>query len=211
MFEELVVSGKSKPTHKRWSVGVAVLVQMGILGCLLLIPLLWLEQMPKTYLTTMLVAPAPPPPPPPPTTTVVVHQRPVIHITNKFVAPTIIPKKIAIVKDDPPASDGVTGGVEGGIPGGSPAGILNGITNGPPPPPPPPARIRVGGSVIAAKLNEESSFAGVSARGETSPYSRHGVTTRDHRQKWNDSGVDVHLGSATSHASRDGSRRAVDV
>jgi protein TonB len=77
-------------------------------------------------------------------------------------APTVIPKTIAKIKDEPePPSQtvGVVGGVPGGMPGGSVGGVLGGIISSaaPPPPPPPPKastpkRIRLGGQVEAAKL-----------------------------------------------------------
>ena len=80
-------------------------------------------------------------------------------------APTVIPKTIAQVKDEPeppPNAVGVVGGVPGGVPGGSMGGVLGGVIGGvlsaaaPPPPPPPkpqaPKRIRVGGQVESARL-----------------------------------------------------------
>ena len=73
---------------------------------------------------------------------------------QKMTAPTVIPKNIAVVKDEAPviytnSGDGVAGGtgnVLGGLIGSGPAG--------PPPPPKPaaPSRIRVGGNVEAASL-----------------------------------------------------------
>lgn len=78
-------------------------------------------------------------------------------------APTVIPKTIERIKDEPEpmqsAAVGVVGGVPGGMPGGSPGGVLGSIISSaaaPPPPPPPrattPKRIRVGGQVESAKL-----------------------------------------------------------
>lgn len=85
-------------------------------------------------------------------------------------APKVIPKDIAMIKEEelPPSmpSVGVVGGVPGGVPGGAPGGVIGGIigsvpTAAPPPPPPPvkkvekpptPQRIRVGGNVQSAKL-----------------------------------------------------------
>ena len=86
-------------------------------------------------------------------------------------APKVIPKDIANIREEelPPsmASAGVVGGVPGGVPGGTPGGVIGGIIGGipsaapPPPPPPPPkveekkpppSRIRVGGNVQAANL-----------------------------------------------------------
>jgi protein TonB len=77
-------------------------------------------------------------------------------------APTVIPKTITQVRDEPEPSAalGVVGGVPGGMPGGTPGGVLGSIISSvamaPPPPPPPqaatPKRIRVGGQVESAKL-----------------------------------------------------------
>jgi protein TonB len=78
-------------------------------------------------------------------------------------APTVIPKTIAQIRDEPnvpqAAAVGVVGGVPGGMFGGTPGGVLGSIITGaaaaPPPPPPPqaatPKRIRVGGQVEKAK------------------------------------------------------------
>jgi len=88
---------------------------------------------------------------------------------GKLMAPKVIPRDIAVIKEDelpPPvsAAAGVIGGVPGGVPGGTPGGVIGGIigsipTAAPPPPPvkveaPKPVvqRIRVGGNVQAAKL-----------------------------------------------------------
>jgi len=154
MFEELVISGKTKPTYKRWTVVVSILLQAGILGGSLLIPLWFLETLPKSMLSTYLVAPPPPPPPSPPASTVVVRRRiPRIQV-NTFVAPTLIPKKIVVIRDELPPDVGGAG-VVGGVSGGEVGGVLGGIIGPPPPPIPPPLppnRIRIGGNVIAAKL-----------------------------------------------------------
>jgi protein TonB len=82
-------------------------------------------------------------------------------------APTVIPKNIVQIKDEPEQAPnagavGVVGGVPGGVPGGQMGGVIGGVIGGvlsaaaPPPPPPPkaaaPKRIRVGGQVESAKL-----------------------------------------------------------
>jgi protein TonB len=85
-----------------------------------------------------------------------------------IVAPTAIPKDIAIIVEDPvPAANGVVGGVTGGVPGGVLGGVLAGLLTStakpaeamPPPPPPPPMPaslhkepIRVGGMVLEPKI-----------------------------------------------------------
>jgi protein TonB len=81
-------------------------------------------------------------------------------------APTVIPKTVKVIRDEPEPVNtgavGVVGGVPGGVPGGQVGGVLGGVIGGvlspaaPPPPPPPkaatPKRIRVGGQVESAKL-----------------------------------------------------------
>jgi protein TonB len=142
---------------------LSAIIQAGILFVFVLIPLIYTEALPKGSLTTFLVAPPPPPPPPPPAAAVTKVVKPVARIIQqgKMMAPTVIPKKINIIKEEemPPdvGSQGVVGGVVGGVPGGQAGGVLGGIiggTGGGPPPPPPKAqsRIRVGGNVQAAKM-----------------------------------------------------------
>jgi periplasmic protein TonB len=153
MFDDLVLSGKNKPTHKRWTVILSTAVQALILGIMILIPLIYTEALPKTLLNTFLVAPPPPPPPPPPAAAPVKVIRPKIIPTQSMVAPKVIPKTVAIIKDEAPdLAGGMDGGV--GVTGGTGlGGALGGILGAPPPPKPAaPQRIRVGGSVQAAKM-----------------------------------------------------------
>jgi protein TonB len=83
-------------------------------------------------------------------------------------APKVVPKEVAQIKEEelPPASGaaGVVGGVPGGVAGGAAGGVLGGIIGSVPtaaPPPPPakkeekpvtPQRIKVGGAVQSARL-----------------------------------------------------------
>ena len=154
MFDQLVISSPNPTkTHKSWTVALSAIVQSIILGILILIPLIYTEALPKGMLNTFLVAPAPPPPPPPPAAPVKAVRAPRVVQLNKMVAPTVIPKNVAIVKDEAPVI--YTNG--GGVDGGTGNGILNGIIgsggSGPPPPPTKaPSRIRVGGNGQAASL-----------------------------------------------------------
>jgi periplasmic protein TonB len=163
MFDDLVISSAHPTkTHKPWTVALSALVQAAIVGVMILIPLLVTEALPKQMLTTFLTAPAPPPPPPPPAAPVKIV-KPVARLIQqgKLTAPTVIPKKVNIIKEQEMPPDvgavGVVGGVPGGLPGGSAGGVLGGIiggTGGGPPPPPKaaPQRIRVGGQVQQANL-----------------------------------------------------------
>ena len=62
---------------------------------------------------------------------------------GQMMAPTVIPKKIEMIKEEEMPPDvgavGVVGGVPGGVPGGQAGGVLGGIIGGtgsalPPPP-----------------------------------------------------------------------------
>jgi protein TonB len=123
---------------------------------------------------SFLTAPPPPPPPPPPPAAAppvrVVKVIPRQFDAGKLMAPKVIPKEVATIKEEelppPSAGGGVVGGVPGGVTGGTPGGVLGGIIGSvpsaaPPPPPPPekkvekaatPQRIKIGGSVQQAKL-----------------------------------------------------------
>jgi protein TonB len=165
MFDELVESTATpKHTNKPWTVAVSAIVQAAMLGILILIPLIYTEALPKQMLTTFLVAPAPPPPPPPPAAPVTKVVKPVARIiqAGRMMAPSVIPKKVQIIKEEelPPdvGAVGVVGGVPGGVPGGQAGGVLGGIIGGvgsnlpPPPKAATPQRIRVGGNVQQARM-----------------------------------------------------------
>jgi protein TonB len=164
MFDDLVISSANpKKTNKPWTVALSVAIQSGIVIFMILIPLIYTEALPKQMLTTFLVAPAPPPPPPPPAAAVTRIVKPVARLIHegKMMAPTVIPKKVNLIKEEEMPPDvgavGVVGGVPGGVPGGSASGVLGGIIGGvgggpPPPPKATPSRIRVGGNVQQAKM-----------------------------------------------------------
>ncbi len=137
MFEDsLIESGGRLKTKRGWTSMVSFTIQIGIIGVMVLIPLIFTEALPKQQLMTFLVAPPPPPPPPPPAAAPVkivkVIQTDIVN--GQLRTPTKIPKKIEMIKEDeapPPvmAAAGVVGGVPGGVPGGSMSGVLGGIVN----------------------------------------------------------------------------------
>jgi protein TonB len=165
MFNDLVISGvNSTKTNKSWTVVVSTIVQAAILGILILIPLIYTEALPKGMLTTFIVPPPPPPPPPPPAAAIQRIVKPGVHLikNGQMMAPTVIPKKIEMIKEEAAPPDvGVSGGVVGGVAGGSMGGVLGGIIGGvggaPPPPPPPKSNrpLRVGGNVQQANILRE--------------------------------------------------------
>jgi|SRR5208282_44920 len=163
----LIYSASKTGDWKRATLPIAYIFEVIIIGVMVLIPLIYTEALPKASLMTFLAAPPPPPPPPPPPAAAAPAPR-IIHrvsVEDIMRAPTVIPKTIAQVKDEPeppPSGIGVVGGVPGGVPGGQMGGVLGGVIGGvlsaaaPPPPPPPkpqtPKRIRVGGQVESARL-----------------------------------------------------------
>ncbi len=163
MFEDsLIESGGRLKTKRGWTSLVSFMIQCGIIGVMVLIPLIFTDALPKTQLMTFLVAPPPPPPPPPPAAAPV-HVVKVIQtdiINGELRTPTKIPKKIEMIKEDeapPPvmASTGVVGGVPGGVPGGSMGGVMGSVLSGIPVAVPKiatPQRIRVSSGVSTGML-----------------------------------------------------------
>jgi len=169
MFEQTFVGGGQ--TKTTWTMFGAMLAQMVLVGIAIIIPMIYFDVLPSATFSSFLVAPPPPPPPPPPPAAAppvkVVKVIPRQFDAGKLMAPKVVPKDIATIKEDelPPSASsgsGVVGGVPGGVAGGAPGGVLGGIlgavpTAAPPPPPPkkeppPPSRIKVGGNVQQAKL-----------------------------------------------------------
>jgi protein TonB len=173
MFEQTFVGGGQ--TKKTWTVLVAFGAQIVLVVIAIIIPMIYFDVLPTAQLTSFLVAPPPPPPPPPPPAAAppvkVVKVIPRQFDAGKLMAPKVVPKEVATIKEEelpPPTSGvaGVVGGVPGGVAGGTPGGVLGGIIGSvpsaaPPPPPPPPKavekpatpqRIKVGGNVQSAKL-----------------------------------------------------------
>ena len=140
MFEDsLIESGGKLKTKRGWTSIVSFLIQFGIIGVMVLIPLIFTEALPKTVTLGFLVAPPPPPPPPPPAAAPVkvvkVVQTDIVN--GQLRTPTKIPKKVEMIKEDeapPPvvASTGVVGGVPGGVPGGSMGGVIGSVLSSTP-------------------------------------------------------------------------------
>ncbi len=162
MFEDsLIESGGKLKTKRGWTSLISFAIQIGIIGVMILIPLIFTEALPRTQLMTLLVAPPPPPPPPPPAAAPVriVKQIQTDIVNGELRTPTKIPKKIEMIKEDeaPPqmAATGVVGGVPGGIPGGSMGGVIGSVLSSTPVAVPKiatPTRIRVSSGVQSGLL-----------------------------------------------------------
>ncbi len=157
----LIYSAAKTDNWKRATMPIAYIFEAILVGVLVLVPLIYTEALPKAQLMTFLVAPPPPPPPPPPPAAAAVRIIRRVTAEDIMRAPTVIPKTVREIKDEPePQAQavGVVGGVPGGVPGGSAGGVIGGILGGvlssapPPPKPTTPKRIRLGGQVEAARL-----------------------------------------------------------
>ncbi|SRR6266571_848538 len=166
MFEDSLLESAGKIKTKRGvTTVISFAVQIGLIGILVLIPLIYTEALPRQQLMTFLVAPPPPPPPPPPAAAPVkiVKEIQTEIMNGQLRAPTAIPKKIAMIKEEeapPPVTGvaGVVGGVPGGVPGGQMGGVIGGIISSAPtavPKAATPAKIRVSQGVAAGNLIHE--------------------------------------------------------
>jgi periplasmic protein TonB len=136
IFSDSLLDFGIQKKRKAFATTTSFMLNCLALGVLLIMPLVFTEQLPSAQLLTFLVAPPPPPPPPPPAAAEV--QRVVRQIETDVLnngqlrTPTKIPHKVEMIKEDeapPPmaATGGVVGGVPGGIPGGQVGGVIGGI------------------------------------------------------------------------------------
>jgi protein TonB len=163
MFEDsLIESGNRFKAKRRLSTTIlSFLWQFALIGVLILIPLIYTDALPKGQMMGFLVAPPPPPPPPPPPAAAPVKVVKMVSevINGQLRAPTKIPDKVQMIKEEeaPPdlGAGGVPGGVPGGIPGGSAGGVIGGIISSTPvavPKVATPQRVRVSQGVSTGLL-----------------------------------------------------------
>ncbi len=136
MFSDSLLDFGVQRKRKAFATTTSFILNCVALSAVLIMPLVFTEQLPSAQLLTFLVAPPPPPPPPPPAAAQV--QRVVRQIETDVLndgqlrTPTKIPHRVEMIKEDeapPPmaATGGVVGGVPGGIPGGQVGGVIGGI------------------------------------------------------------------------------------
>lgn len=167
LSQALLDASPTRPGRITVRVLSSVVLHVLVLTILVLLPLMFTETLDfRQFTQTLLVAPPPPPPPPPPPAAMVARTtrvpKRVFTAAGKLMSPTVIPERVAMLKEDPLPPDigmGVAGGVPGGVPGGQMGGVIGGIigsvgTRGAPLAPPPEKRapIRVGGRVKAPQI-----------------------------------------------------------
>ncbi|HUA16777.1 MAG TPA: TonB family protein [Verrucomicrobiae bacterium] len=138
MFSDSLLEFGPQRKRKFFATTTSFVLNVLALSVLLIVPLVFTEQLPKAQLLTFLVAPPPPPPPPPPAAAppqrIVRQIQTDVLSSGQLRTPTKIPQKIEMIKEDTapppmPATGGVVGGVPGGIPGGQLGGVIGGIVN----------------------------------------------------------------------------------
>ena len=133
-FSEALLEASSSrhpsPTAKLlFSIGLHILVLLA----LLLPPLYFTDTLDlRQFTQTFLVAPPPPPAPPAPQAVEKSKMAPrrMLLSGGKLMAPTAVPSKIVILKEEPlppVMGNGITGGVPGGVPGGQLGGVIGGV------------------------------------------------------------------------------------
>src|SRR5205807_3521888 len=165
--DALIENHRFKSSSKTLDFLVALLFHVAVIGGPIFAGLYYTDTLNlKAFATTLLVAPPPPPPPAPAAAIVKAHAPKRVFMTDgKLVAPTVIPREIADIKEAPLEPDnlgGAAGGVPGGVPGGQMGGVLGGVIGGvlntaakpvsPPPSVKPKGPIRVGGHVRPPKI-----------------------------------------------------------
>lgn len=134
LFSDSLLDLGAHRKRKAFATFTSFLFNFLAIGCMLLVPLYFTDELPKAQLLTFLVAPPPPPPPPPAAAQVakILKQIQTDVLSNGALrTPTRIPQKIQMIREDeapPPMATG--GGVVGGVPGGIPGGQLGGVIGG---------------------------------------------------------------------------------
>jgi periplasmic protein TonB len=137
LFSDCLLQYSGQKSRQTWATVASFLLQCLMLGVLLLLPLYFTQELPKSQLLTFLVAPPPPPPPPPPaaaaTARIMKQIQSEVLLSGGLRTPTRIPQKVEMIKEEeaplPISTGGVVGGVPGGIPGGQLGGVIGGIVS----------------------------------------------------------------------------------
>lgn len=129
----LLEANRMKRPARFLDVLVAVFLHVVIIGAPIFLSLWFTNALDlRSYTQTMLVGP--PPPPPPAAAPAVAKAAAVPHRVfiekGKLLAPTYVPKQVAMLKEAPIPDDAAGFGVEGGVPGGVPGGQMGGVIGG---------------------------------------------------------------------------------
>ena len=163
MFSQTFVDG-TQQSRKPYTVALSLLLQIAAISSLVLIPLLYTQALPSAQLKGVLTAPPPPLSPKP--NVVKTRAKTATHPLQlaKLVAPSVIPKKIAMINEAPAAPDLDSTGSVGDGPNGSNALLFASpyVVPQAAPPPPPLKTSKVGGPIhIGGVVAEANLIHGV--------------------------------------------------
>ena len=125
--DSLLDLDKQEINRRKCAAVLSFMFQCLLIGTLLIVPLMFTEELPRQQLLTFLVAPPPPPPPLPAAEAMAKVVRQIqsdLMTSGQLRTPSRIPQTVQIIHEEeiPPASPsmgGVVGGVVGGVPGGA--------------------------------------------------------------------------------------------
>ena len=137
IFSDSLLRYEGQKGRQTWATVASFILQCVMLGVLLLLPLYFTQELPKSQLLTFLAAPPPPPPPPPAAQQAARIMKQIqsdLLSGGQLRTPTRIPQRVQMIKEEEapppmPSAGGVLGGVPGGIPGGQLGGVIGGIVN----------------------------------------------------------------------------------
>jgi protein TonB len=154
MFEDsLLESAGRLKTGRRRTTAVSFALESGLVGALVLVPLIFTQALPKARLNITVVPPPPAaarPAPPSPVT----HTRPQTNYVDALVPPVRIPHGIAHVVDQPGSPEETASvGVPNGVGSGNATGVLHSILAAAAMPPPTPSIPRAPVRVSTGVMN----------------------------------------------------------
>ncbi len=137
MFSDSLLRYEGQKRRQTWATLGSFVLQCLLIVGLILLPLYYTQELPKSQLLTFLIAPPPPPPPPPAAQQAAKIMKQIqsdLLSGGQLRTPTRIPEKVQMIKEEEapppmPGAGGVVGGVPGGIPGGQLGGVIGGIVN----------------------------------------------------------------------------------
>lgn len=131
--DSLLDSGQQERSRRKFAAVLSFTFQCLLIGVLLVVPLMFTEELPRQQLLALLEAP-PPPPPSPAAEAVAKVARQIqsdLLTGGQLRTPSRIPEKVQMIREEeappPLPMGGVVGGVPGGIPGGQLGGVIGGI------------------------------------------------------------------------------------
>jgi len=137
IFSDSLLRYEGQKRRQTWATLGSFVLQCLLIMGLILLPLYYTQELPKSQLLTFLIAPPPPPPPPPAAQQAAKIMKQIqsdLLSGGQLRTPTRIPEKVQMIKEEEapppmPGAGGVVGGVPGGIPGGQLGGVIGGIVN----------------------------------------------------------------------------------